>query len=67
MNSYAAAKESSIYLLAIALMVIFVLSDCFRVFPPIWHLLAVIIITACLIGVCFYYAKALHKSKKDKT
>ena len=57
----AAAKESTFYVVILVLMVLFVLSDCFKVFPPAWQIIVVLLVAGLLIWSAFYYAKVLQK------
>lgn len=61
----AAAKECSIYITLMALMVLLGLSDGFCTFPPVWQILLVLLVYVLLILAVFGYVKYLQKNNKS--
>lgn len=64
-NPKAAAKETCFNVIVIALIVLFVLSDGCKMFPPFWQILIVVVIAGALIWGIFYFAKVLQESKDE--
>ena len=62
-NPSAAARESCFYMLMLALIVLFILSNRFSHFPPAWQIIVFVIVVGFLIWGIFYHAKTLENAK----
>lgn len=64
-NPKAAAKETCFHVIVIVLIVLFVLSDGCKMFPPFWQILIVVVIAGALIWGILYFAKVLQEWKDE--